>query len=128
VSGRLGRVLVVDDESIVRTLFEVLLARRGHTVTTAASVAEGRAACKANPPDVVILDMFMPDGSGVDLIRTLRQLSPQMRIIAITGGGTSEGFDVLLRAKDAGADITLRKPVPSDVIVEAVEGLLASPS
>jgi CheY-like chemotaxis protein len=125
VSGRLGRVLVVDDESIVRTLFEVLLARRGHTVTTAASVAEGRAACKANPPDVVILDMFMPDGSGVDLIRTLRQLSPQMRIIAITGGGTSEGFDVLLRAKDAGADITLRKPVPSDVIVEAVEGLLA---
>jgi hypothetical protein len=48
-----------------------------------------------------------------------------MRIIAITGGGTSEGFDVLLRAKDAGADITLRKPVPSDVIVEAVEGLLA---
>lgn len=128
MSERAGRVLVVDDESIVRTLFEVLLARRGHTVTTAASVAEGRAICKAGPPDVVIIDMFMPDGSGVDLIRTLRQLSPQMRIIAITGGGTSEGFDVLVRAKEAGADVTLRKPVPSDVIVEAVEGLLASPS
>lgn len=125
MSGRPGRVLVVDDESIVRTLFEVLLARRGHVVMTAASLAEGRAACAATPPDVVIVDMFMPDGSGVDLIRTLRQLCPQARIIAITGGGTWEGFDVLARAKDAGADVTLRKPVPSEVIVEAVEGLLA---
>ena len=121
----MGRIVVVDDESIIRSLFEVLLERRGHTVTTAATVAEGRAACGTSPPDVVIVDMFMPDGSGVDLIRSLRELCPQARIIAVTGGGTWEGFDVLTRAKDAGADITLRKPVPSDVIVDAVEGLLA---
>ena len=125
VSGRPGTVLVVDDEPLVRTLFEVLLSRRGHTVVTAASVAEGRAASAQSAPDVAIIDMFMPDGNGVDLIRTLRRTCPRTRIIAITGGGTWEGFDVLTNAKDAGADITLRKPVPSEVIVEAVENLLA---
>ena len=118
-------VLVVDDEPLVRTLIDELLSRRGHTVVSASSVSEGRAASTRSAPDVAIVDMFMPDGSGVDLIRTLRQTCPAVRIIAITGGGTWEGFDVLTNAKDAGADITLRKPVPSEVIVEAVEGLLA---
>jgi DNA-binding NarL/FixJ family response regulator len=69
--------------------------------------------------------MFMPDGSGVDFIATARRTRPGARIVAITGGGSWEGFDVLLEAKDAGADVTLRKPVPADVIADAVEGLLA---
>jgi CheY-like chemotaxis protein len=116
-------ILVVDDEPAVRVLYELVLVRRGHNVRTATTVAEALAACAAKPPDVVVVDMFMPEASGLELIRSLRRQSPSPRIIAVTGGGTWEGFEVLVTAKDAGADVTLRKPLPTEVLVEAVEGL-----
>jgi len=71
--------------------------------------------------------MFMPEGSGLELIRALRRQNSAARIIAITGGGTWEGFEVLITAKDAGADVTLRKPLPTEALVEAVEGLFDPP-
>jgi CheY-like chemotaxis protein len=119
-------ILVVDDEPAVRVLYELVLVRRGHAVRTATTVSEALAACTARSPEVVIVDMFMPEASGLQLIRALRQHNPAPRIIAITGGGTWEGFEVLTSAKDAGADVTLRKPLPTEVLVEAVEGLFES--
>ena len=116
-------ILVVDDEPAVRVLYELVLVRRGHSVRTATTVAEALTACAESSPEVVIVDMFMPEASGLELIRALRQQNPSPRIIAITGGGTWEGFEVLITAKDAGADVTLRKPLPTEVLVEAVEGL-----
>ena len=116
-------ILVVDDEPAVRVLYELVLVRRGHNVRTATTVSDALAACAKQSPEVVIVDMFMPEGNGVDLIRALRKQSPSPRIIAVTGGGTWEGFEVLVTAKDAGADVTLRKPLPTEVLVEAVEGL-----
>lgn len=116
-------ILVVDDEPAVRVLYELVLVRRGHNVRTATTVADALAACAASPPDVVVVDMFMPEASGLELIRALRRRNPGPRIIAVTGGGTWEGFEVLVTAKDAGADVTLRKPLPTEVLVEAVEGL-----
>src|SRR5205085_2060453 len=118
-------ILIVDDEPAIRMLFEVVLLRHGHAVKSASTLAEARAICATTNPDIAIVDMFMPDGSGVDLIAALRRTCPAAGIIAITGGGTWERFDVLANAKAAGADITLRKPVTSDGIVEAVEALLA---
>jgi DNA-binding NarL/FixJ family response regulator len=91
---------------------------------TAGTLAEACATCELHAPDVIILDMFLPDGSGVDLMVPVRRISPNARIIAITGGETWEGFELLTRAKDAGADVSLRKPVPAEVLVEAVERLL----
>ncbi len=116
-------ILVVDDEPAVRVLYELVLVRRGHSVKTATTVAEALASCAESHPEVVIVDMFMPEASGIELIRALRKQTPSPRIIAITGGGTWEGFEVLTTAKDAGADVALRKPLPSEVLVEAVEGL-----
>ena len=116
-------IVIVDDEPAVRVLYELVLVRRGHIVRTATTVADALTACAAGRPDVVIVDMFMPEASGLELIRALRRQDPAPRIIAITGGGTWEGFEVLITAKDAGADVTLRKPLPTEVLVEAVEGL-----
>jgi CheY-like chemotaxis protein len=117
-------IVIVDDEPTIRTLFELVLDRRGHTVAAAGTVADAVALCTQRRPDVVLVDMFMPGGSGVELIRTLRAQEPAPRIIAITGGGTWGGVEVLETAKAAGADVTLRKPVSSNVIVETVEALL----
>jgi len=117
-------IVVVDDEPGIRSLFEMILSRLGHTVSCAVSVSDGLVACAAARPDVVIVDMVMPGGNGLGLIHALRGTTPSPRIIAISGGGTEKGFDLLLKAREAGADVTLRKPVPMDLIVEVVEGLL----
>jgi CheY-like chemotaxis protein len=120
-------ILIVDDEPAVRVLYELVLVRRGHLVKTATTVADALKACTASTPEVVIVDMFMPEASGLELIRALRRQDPAPRIIAITGGGTWEGFEVLITAKDASADVALRKPLPTEVLVEAVEGLFEPP-
>jgi CheY-like chemotaxis protein len=122
-----GVIVIVDDEVWVRELFVTTLAAREHTVATAGDVAEGLAVCERTRPDVVVVDIFMPERSGLELIRTLRRQQRPPRILAITGGGSGENFDVLATAKDAGADLTLRKPLPVAVLVEAVEGLLEVP-
>jgi CheY-like chemotaxis protein len=119
-----GTVVIVDDEASVRELFEGALSDRGHRVGTAGSVAEGLEVCERVNPDVVIVDIFMPERSGLELIRAVRQRSRPPRVIAVTGGGSNEDFDVLLTAKDAGAAVALRKPLPVRVLIDAVESLL----
>ena len=117
-------IVVVDDEPLIRSLLEEILANRGHTVSTAGNVTAGLAACAAARPDVVIVDMIMPGGNGIGLIQALREEPTSPRIVAMSGGGMEGGFDLLQKAKDAGADVTLRKPVRLELMVETVEGLL----
>src|SRR5712691_1524895 len=117
-------IVVVDDEPAIRDLLEDVFSERGHTVSSAGNVSDGLAACSAVHPNVVIVDMIMPGGTGVDLIRALRRAPPSPRIVAMSGGGTEGGFDLLEKASEAGADVTLRKPVRMNVMVKVVEGLL----
>jgi CheY-like chemotaxis protein len=128
-------ILVVDDSASIRTLFEITLTDAGYTVITAMSGADALEACAAQRPTVAIVDIFLPahDGEraersgGLDLIRALRRSLYTPRIIAITGGGSDEPFDVLVSAKDVGADVTLRKPIPPSLLVEAVHLLCRAP-
>ena len=119
-------IVVVDDDGAIRSLFEDVFVDRGHTVSTAGSVAAGLVACAAAHPDVVIVDMKMPGENGIVLIDALRRAPASPRIVAISGGGTEGGFDLLEKAHDAGADVTLHKPVRIDVMIEVVENLLAA--
>lgn len=112
-------IVIVDDELHLRNLFELVLQQRGHDVVTAASLDEAREVCARIHPDVVSVDMLMPQGSGVDLIRALRMQTPTVRIIAVSGNS-----DLLTAAIEAGADITLAKPFSPVRLIEAVEALL----
>ena len=112
-------VVIVDDEAVLRNLFELVLQQRGHDVATAASHDEASEVCRRLHPDVVTLDMLMPQGSGVELIRTLRADTPGVRILAVSGNS-----DLLPAAIDAGASLTLAKPFSPDQLIAAVEGLL----
>lgn len=125
-------VVIVDDERVLRTLYELILANAGYRVATAADMAAGLALCARLKPAVIIIDIFLsgprsPSGrtapSGLELIRTVRQQPDPPKIIAITGGGSLENFDILLSAKIAGADLTLRKPIPSHALLDAVAEL-----
>ena len=130
-------VVIVDDERVLRTLYELILANAGYRVATAADMAAGLTLCNRLKPSVIIIDIFLsgprsPSGrtapSGLELIRTVRQQPEPPKIIAITGGGSLENFDILLSAKIAGADLTLRKPIPSHALLDAVAELTSGRS
>ena len=102
------RILVIDDEPDLRTLYELTLLREGYLVDAAASVAEARALLNASSYDLVITDMRLPDGSGIDLLRSVRAQQRRERCIVITAYGSAENAVESLKA---GAFDYLTKPV-----------------
>ena len=84
----MARILVVDDEIEVGAAVRRVLERAGYAVTLANNATEGLEAVAQQPPDVVITDIIMPKVHGVELIKTLRERYPRIRIIAISGGGS----------------------------------------
>lgn len=100
---------MVDDDELVRDSYAQALAARGHDVTA----AEGRRALKllGTGPDVLVVDILMPDVDGIELIVAAQKQTPVPRIIAISGGGKFSADHCLLLAQSLGATIALRKPV-----------------
>ena len=114
-------ILVVDDSGPLCELFATALQQHGHTVVTAGTFVEAHARSLSARPDVVTVDMVMPDGSGVDLVRLLATQTPRPHIVAISGNA-----DLLAAAHDAGANVTLSKPFSLAALVDAVDRLVAS--
>ncbi|ABM57258.1 sigma-54-dependent transcriptional regulator [Verminephrobacter eiseniae] len=116
-------ILVVDDEPDLRTLYELTLLREGYRVETAASVQEAREQIKANRFDVVIADMRLPDGFGMELLQDLREQQRRERCVVMTAYGSAENAVEALRC---GAFDYLTKPVDlrqfRSVVASAVQG------
>src|SRR6218665_53149 len=116
-------ILVVDDEPDLRTLYELTLLREGYRVETAASVQEAREQIKANRFDVVIADMRLPDGFGMELLQDLREQQRRERCVVMTAYGSAEKGVEALRC---GAFDYLTKPVDlrqfRSVVASAVQG------
>jgi two-component system NarL family response regulator len=114
------RVLIVDDHPVVRVGLRTMLdSEEKITVTGAAeSAAEAIEEVKQQPPDVVLMDLRMPDMEGVEGIMELRRLCPDTRILVLTN---YEADDYILRALQAGAMGYLLKSTPQAEIVRAVE-------
>lgn len=118
------RILVIEDDDEVRDLLESLLTREGHVVATAANGKQGVAAFLAAPFDLVITDIIMPEKDGIEAIMDLRRGRPDLKLIAISGGGRAEPENYLHSAQLLGANRTLRKPFTNEAIVAAVKELL----
>ena len=103
-----NRLLVVDDEPDLRTLYELTLLREGYDVDSAATVEEAWSRLADQPYVVVISDMCLPDGSGLDLLRRLDAAARPERVIIITAYGSAENA---VEALKAGAFDYLTKPV-----------------
>jgi len=120
----MARILVVDDEAAVLEIMRRSLERAGHTVTTATNGAEALRLYRADPPDLVVTDLYMPETAGVTMIRELRSDYPDGLILAVSGGGQSMTGDVLADAEAYGADASLGKPFTPKQLQETVEALL----
>jgi len=86
-----ARILVVDDEADIRELVQEILSEEGYAVDVAANAAEARAACARQVPDLVLLDIWMPDTDGISLLREWQQTqSLAAPVVMMSGHGTVE--------------------------------------
>ncbi|MES1194663.1 MAG: response regulator, partial [Opitutus sp.] len=119
-----SRILLIDDDDAVRTMLRITLAEFGHTVTEARNGIEGLAIFPATGVDLVITDIVMPGKEGIEVIQELRLLHPQLKIIAISGGGRVGPSDYLRIALFLGAARVLAKPFSNQELLLMIEELL----
>jgi DNA-binding response OmpR family regulator len=104
-------VCVIDDDEQVRATLAEILRRSGYTVVLASDGDVGLEVVAQTSPAIVITDIVMPNREGIETIRELRRRSPEIRILAISGGGSkSSSTDFLELAYALGADDVLAKP------------------
>ncbi len=110
-------ILVVDDERSVRSSLKRALGDAGYEVETVGSVAAGRDVLRRSPPDVVITDLRLPDGSGLGILQDVRQLRLGIQTILITAYGD---IQAAVEAMKAGAGDFLKKPYELEELLLAV--------
>ena len=118
----LPHVLVAEDNSLVAGAMRVLFEETGHRVTTTSSVADTVAAALRDPVDLLLLDLGLSDGDGLDALAALAQRAAMPRVaVALTGRDEPEVID---RCLAAGCRATLLKPVPArELLARAREWL-----
>lgn len=121
----MARILVVDDDAPIRNLVQTILATDGHEVFCAGDGKEAIRFLQESPFDLVITDLIMPEMEGLEMIRKVRKQRPELKIIAMTGGGYGSARDYLTWAKAFGVDQTIMKPFSRAELLEAVTGTLA---
>ena len=116
----MASVLIVDDEETFARNAARFLARAGHDAATAGTLAEARDQIRQRMPDVVVLDYRLPDGSGLELVASLRAADPTVLIWIVTGHGTIE---LAVEAMKQGANDLLTKPVSLSDLRERLASL-----
>jgi two-component system response regulator RegA len=109
-------ILVVDDDRVLRESLCRAFARRGFDARGAADYDEAVASASQDPPELAVVDLRMPGGSGLDLVRVLRAQEPETRIVVLTGYGS---IATAVEAVRLGASNFLPKPADADDILNA---------
>jgi CheY-like chemotaxis protein len=113
----MGKILVIDDDSLVRDTIVRILERKDHQVVVASDGRRGLRMYRSERPDLVITDIIMPEVEGIETIREIRREAPHAKIIAISGGSRIGNMDFLDLAAKLGASEVLPKPFdPVDLV------------
>lgn len=113
-------ILVVDDEPNIRAMFQDALQRSGYQVTTAASGGDALQLAGNQRFDLAFLDIKMPGLNGVDTLKALKQLNPDVNVVMITGYAAE---DLVAASLDSGAFLCLPKPFGVAQILEVVRSI-----
>jgi len=122
------RVLIIDDETQIRSMLKLMLERDGYEVAEAPDGIEGIRIYRQNPADLIITDLIMPNKDGIGVIIDLKKEFPNVKIIAMSGGGLNKPEGYLKGAKKLGAACTLTKPIDRGEMLRAIKDVLKSPS
>ena len=122
----MARILIIDDDAQLRAILRQVLDRAGHQTSEASDGREGLREHQQLMFELIITDILMPQGGGLDTVRQLRQVSPDVKIIAISGGGQSGPLDLLDEAERSGADRSLQKPFGLRELLDVIDELLSA--
>jgi DNA-binding NtrC family response regulator len=123
----MARILLIEDEDGLRRMLRLALEQVGHTVTEAADGREAVRLHRVDPTDLVITDIQMPEKDGLEVLMDLRRESPDVKVIAMSGGGRLVSHaQALEMAVPLGAITTLTKPFRLEQLFEAVDKALAA--
>jgi len=118
------RILIIDDEQQIRSMLRLMLEREGYEVVDASDGIEGIKAYRQKPADLIITDLIMPNKDGIGMIIDLHKEYPDVKIIAMSGGGLNKPEGYLKGAKKLGAACTLTKPIDREKMLRAVKNTL----
>ncbi len=120
----MATIVLIDDDDQLRRLLQIALEDAGYRVLSAAGGKDSMRLLHDQVVDVIVVDIFMPDMDGLELIPLLRKTRPATKIIAISGGSATGNY--LDMAKHLGANATLMKPFSLQELLHAVATQLQS--
>lgn len=119
-------VLVVDDDIVALASARAVLSAAGYAVNEALNGRRALQRVMADPPDVLITEILMPDGDGIELITAVKGAHADMRIIAVSERRFLAGLDLLDLASKLGADAMLDKPLEAEKLLATVARVIGS--
>lgn len=122
----MAKILVIDDEMLVRYALRELLEDDGHSVEEAPDGEDGLRLISRNAYDLVVTDIIMPKKEGTETISEIKARYPKLRVLAISGEARVGATDPLGLARSLGADGVLNKPFSDERFLEEVAALLAA--
>jgi DNA-binding NtrC family response regulator len=108
------RILIIEDHADSAEFLRLLLEPEGYIVSTAATAQYAREQLKASSPDIILMDLMLPDVEGLDLLRELRAIRPECQIIVVSGHGS---ISVAVEAMENGALSFIEKPLNASVLM-----------
>ena len=120
----MAKILVIDDEQGIRELLDALLRRKGYDVVLAESGRKGLELFRRERPDVLVLDLKMPEMDGLTVLRQIRSLDPRMPVIILTGAGTAEAEQ---QVRALGVTEYVEKEFSLHLLGDALKRLLNTP-
>ena len=117
-------ILIIEDDEQSRKALRTVLEQDGYQVTEASNGKEGITAYRSSPADIIITDIVMPKKDGIETIVDLKIEFPNVKIIAISGGGRFGARPYLEIAESFGADCILKKPLTKKELLESIKELL----
>ncbi len=118
------KILIIDDEPYILMMLKKMLEKAGYDVDLASNGREGMELFQKEPAGLVITDIIMPEKEGLETIREMKRLSPDLKIIAMSGGGKISAENYLETASIFGATKIIEKPFSQNEMVSAVKELM----
>jgi DNA-binding NtrC family response regulator len=117
------RILLIDDDEHLRVTLKIALERAGHDVQVAVNGEDGLDFMKTHEVDILVTDLLMPVKEGIETIIEARKSYPDLKIVAMSGGGRTGNIRFLDMAMELGASQTLAKPFAMKALVDCVREL-----
>ncbi|MDI3503486.1 MAG: hypothetical protein PWP64_422 [Candidatus Cloacimonadota bacterium] len=120
----MAKILVIEDEQSFRNVLVKMLSKAGYDVRQAGDGNQALEVCAKFMPDLVLTDIIMPDKEGLETIQELLDINPELKIVAMSGGGKFGPDSYLPLAEKLGAKATLQKPFMREELINTIKAVL----